>query len=201
MGSIGGNFMKNKRKTQTQSLVLGAIMTAIVIVVQYLGSATTFFGPFSTAIGLTPIIIGAALCSTPIGAWLGFVFGVVVLASGGAALFLAFNVPGTIITVLLKGTLCGFVAGVAYKYLIKINKYLAVFAASLICPITNTAIFLLGCRIFFYPYADAIANQISSNASGMSLFWALAMGNFLFEILVNIILAPVVIKVVNFAKK
>ncbi len=190
-----------KRKQQTYTLVLGAVMTAIVIVVQYLGSATTFFGPFSTAIGLTPIIIGAALCGASIGAWLGFVFGMVVLISGGAALFLAFDVPGTIITVLLKGTLCGLTAGITYKFLSKINNYLAVFTASLICPITNTAIFLLGCRIFFCPHADAIAKQISSDASGMALFWALAMGNFLFEILVNIILAPVVIRVVKHTKK
>ncbi len=202
MGSIGGNFMSNvKRKEQTRTLVLGAVMTAIVIVVQYLSSVTTFFGPFSTAIGLTPIIIGAALCGVSIGAWLGFVFGMVVLISGGAALFLAFDVAGTIITVLLKGTLCGLVAGIAYKCLVKINGYLAVFAASILCPITNTAIFLLGCRIFFYPHADAIAKQISSDASGMAVFWALAMGNFLFEILLNTILAPVVIRVLKNIKK
>ncbi len=192
---------KTNRKQQTQNLVFGAVMTAIVIVVQYLSSATTFFGPFSTAIGLTPIIIGAALCGVAVGAWLGFVFGMVVLLSGGAALFLAFDVAGTIITVLLKGTLCGAVSGLAYKYLNKINRYLAVFTASLICPVINTSVFLLGCRIFFYPHADAIAKQISSDASGMALFWALAMGNFLFEILINIVLAPVVIRILNNSKK
>ncbi len=190
-----------KRKQQTKTLVLGAVMTAIVIVVQYLSSVTTFFGPFSTAIGLTPIIIGAALCGATIGAWLGFVFGMVVLISGGAALFLAFDVAGTIITVLLKGILCGLLAGLTYKLLLKVNSYLAVFTASLICPLTNTAVFLLGCRIFFYPHADVIAKQISSDASGMALFWAIAMGNFIFEIVLNIILAPVVIRVLKYTKK
>ena len=130
--------MTNQRKNQTYSLVLGAIMTAIVIVLQYVGTATTFFGPFSTAVALVPIVIGAALCGTGIGAWLGFVFGAVVLITGGANLFLAFNVIGTIITVLLKGTLCGITAGLVYKALHKKNQYLAVAAAAVICPVVNT---------------------------------------------------------------
>lgn len=98
-------------KLQTQKLVLGAIMTALVIILQLIGSFTTFFGPFSTAVALIPIVLGAAMCGTAVGAWLGLVFGVVVIASGGAALFFAFDIPGTIITVLLKGTLCGLAAG------------------------------------------------------------------------------------------
>ena len=37
------------------------------------------------------------------------------LASGDAALFLAVSVPGTVLTVLLKGIGCGFAAGLTYK--------------------------------------------------------------------------------------
>ena len=88
----------------TETLTLGAILTAIVAVLQLLGSVTTFFGPFSTAVALVPIVIGAAMCGPTVGAWLGLVFGIVVLLSGGAALFLPFSVHGTLITVLAKGT-------------------------------------------------------------------------------------------------
>lgn len=190
-----------KRMAKTKTLVLGAVMTAIVIVLQLLGTVTTFFGPFSTAVALIPIVLGAAMCGTAVGAWLGFVFGMVVLLSGGAALFWAFNIPGTIITVLLKGASCGFVAGISYKLLSKVNRYLAVFAAALLCPITNTAIFLLGCRIFFMPSAQAIANSIGLNVSGMALFWALAMGNFLLEVGTNVVLSPVIFRVLNIQKK
>ena len=43
-------------------MVLGAVMTALVVLLQLLSTYTTFFGPFSTALALVPIIIGAALC-------------------------------------------------------------------------------------------------------------------------------------------
>ena len=145
LGSIGGNFMTNNRKQQTQKLVLGAIMTALVIILQLVGSFTTFFGPFSTAVALIPIVLGAAMCGTAVGAWLGFVFGMVVILSGGAALFFAFDVPGTIITFLFKGTLCGLSSGLIYNLLSKYNKYLAVFAAAIVCTLVNTGVFLLGC--------------------------------------------------------
>ena len=39
-----------KRKKQTKTLVLGSVMTALVIILQLIGTATTFFGPFSTAV-------------------------------------------------------------------------------------------------------------------------------------------------------
>ena len=190
-----------KRKEQTKKLVLGAVMTALVIILQLLGTVTTFFGPFSTAVALVPIVIGTAMCGRAVGAWLGFVFGVVVLVSGGAALFLAFDIPGTFITVLLKGTACGLAAGVVYKLLEKLNRYLAVIAAAVVCPVVNTAVFLLGCFVFFMDSADKIAAQLGLNVSGMALFWALAMGNFLLEIGTSVGLSPVILRVLNIEKK
>ena len=182
-------------------MVLGAVMTALVILLQLLGTYTTFFGPFSTALALVPIIIGAALCGAGVGAWLGLVFGVIVLVTGGAALFLAFNIPGTLITVLVKGMACGLVAGLAYKLLCRWNDTVAVITAALLCPLTNTAVFLLGSALFFLPYADAIAQTLKMNVSGMALFWALAMGNFLFEIALSIVLSPVVVRLLQIKKK
>lgn len=191
----------NSNKQQTQKLVIGAIMTAFVIVLQWLATATTFFGPFSTAVGLIPIVLGAILCGPAIGAWLGFVFGMVVLLTGGAALFLAFDIPGTFITVLAKGTACGLAAGLVYKGISKFNKVLATIIASFICPIVNTSVFLLGCFIFFMDSADAIASELGLQVSGMALFWALAMGNFILEVVSNTVLSPVILRVLKFANK
>ena len=192
--------MTETRKQQTQRLVLGAIMTGLVIILQLIGSATTFFGPFSTAVALIPIVLGAAMCGSAIGAWLGFVFGMVVILSGGAALFFAFDVPGTIITVLFKGTLCGLAAGLIYKLFAKFNKYLAVFAAAIVCPLVNTGVFLLGCYIFFMDSATQIAETLGLTVSGMAVFWALAMGNFALEIISNAVLSPVIVRVLNYNK-
>lgn len=191
----------NQRKMSTKTMVLGAVMTALVILLQLIGTYTTFFGPFSTALALVPIIIGAALCGIGVGAWLGLVFAAVVLTTGGANLFLTFSVHGTLITVLLKGIACGLVAGLVYKLLHRINEGVAVVAAALLCPISNTAVFLLGSAAFFLPYADAIAETIGMNASGMALFWAMAMGNFLFEIGLCLVLAPVIVRLLQIRRR
>ena len=192
---------QNKFAMSTETLVLSGLMTSLVVVFQCLATYTTFFGPFSTAIGLIPIVIGAILCGPIIGGWLGFVFGVVVLLTGGANLFLAFNIPGTIITVLLKGTACGLAAGYVNQLLKKFNKTVAIVASAIICPIVNTGIFLLGCIIFFMPYADQIASTVGSDVTGMQLFLAFAFGNFLFEIGMNAVLSPVMTQIITVAEK
>ncbi len=194
--------MKNSqdRKLQTKTLVLGAILTALVIVLQLLGSFIRF-GMFSISLVLVPIIIGAATCGTKIGTWLGLVFGIAVLASGDAASFIAIDFVGTIITVLLKGTLCGLAAGLTYNLLKKYNQYLAVMAAAVVCPVVNTGIFLLGCFVFFLEAVASWGVSLGFTSTVEYMFIGLAGGNFLFELVTNIILTPVIIRVLNFAKK
>ena len=188
--------MENK-KISTQSLVLGAILTAIVVVLQFMGSFIKF-GPFSISLVLIPIVIGAATCGVSIGAWLGFVFGVVVLLSGDAAAFLAVNVVGTVVTVLLKGTLCGYLAGLTYKLLANKNKLLAVIASAVVCPIVNTGIFLLGCLVFFM---DTIIGWAAAAGHGGGvvyyMIFVLVGANFLFELLVNIVVSPIIVRLLN----
>ncbi|MBQ7308637.1 MAG: ECF transporter S component [Clostridia bacterium] len=186
---------------KTETMVLGAVMTALVVVFQLLATFTAIFGPFSTAIGLIPIVIGAAICGVKMGGWLGFVFGVVVLASGGANLFLAFDVVGTFVTVLAKGTACGLAAGLAYKLLAKLNRYVAVVAAALVCPVVNTGVFMLGSVIFFLDSVSEIAAAIGSAGTGIGVFWAMAMGNFLFEVGMNLVLSPVIVRLLDLRKK
>ena len=189
----------NKRQEQTQRLVLGAILTALVIVMQLLG-AFIRFGPFSISLVLVPIVIGAAMCGWKIGAWLGLVFGAVVLISGDAAAFLAIDVFGTVVTVLLKGTLCGLAAGLTYKLLNKYNRYLAVIGAAVVCPLVNTGVFLLGCLVFFISAITEWGLAEGFNNVASYMFLGLAGGNFIFEMVTNIILAPVILRVITFNK-
>ena len=135
-------------KFNTQALVGMGILTAIVVVLQFIG-AFIKFGPFSITLVLAPIIIGAALYGWKAGAWLGAVFGIVVLLSGDAAAFMTVNAPGTVILCILKGTLAGAAAGLVYKALEKVNPWVAVIAAAIVCPVVNTGVFLLGCLVFF----------------------------------------------------
>lgn len=184
------------RRRKTEKLVLAALMTALVVLLQYLG-AFVRFGPFSISLVLIPIVIGAATCGAGIGAWLGFVFGVVVLASGDAAAFLAVDVIGTVVTVLVKGTACGLCAGLTYKALERVNMWVAVIAAALVCPIVNTGVFLIGCLIFFM---DTVTTWAGGTNVGHYMIFGLVGGNFLFEVLFNIILSPGVVRLLNIKK-
>lgn len=186
--------MSNKR--QTQKLVLAAIMTALVVVLQLLGQFIKL-GPFSVSLVLVPIVVGAAMCDYKVGAWLGFVFGAVVLLSGDAAAFLAVNVWGTVATVLVKGALCGLFAGVAYKLLQKVNRYLAVMVAAVACPVVNTGIFLIGCKLFFMETITQWGLSLGFSNAAEYMFLGLAGGNFIFELIVNIILAPVILRIIT----
>ena len=189
------------RKQTIETLTYGAILTALVVVLQLLGSFIKF-GPFSISLVLIPIVIGAALCNKWIGAWLGFVFGIAVLLSGDAAPFMAIDVPGTIFTVLAKGTLCGLLAGLVYEGISKFNRLIGVVAAAIVCPIVNTGIFLIGCRIFFY---NTLLTWASAEGFGGNFIGYLLIGfvglNFLVELGVNVVLSPVVIRLIQIAKK
>ena len=186
----------NNQRMSTEKLVVGAILTALVVLLQYMGSFIRF-GPFSISLVLIPIVIGTATCGKGVGSWLGFVFGIAVLLSGDAAAFLTVNAIGTVITVLLKGTACGFLAGLAYEGALKLFKgksYPAALISAIVCPIINTGVFLLGCLIFFMP-------TVREWAGGQNTFVYMIVGlvgfNFLFELLANVVLSPVIVRVLK----
>lgn len=188
-----------KKKADIEKLVLSGILTAIVVVLQYLGSFIKF-GPFSISLILIPIVIGAATCSTKISAWLGFVFGVVVLMTDAAA-FLAISVPGTVITVLAKGIVCGIAAGLAYKLIEKKNIYVATAFAAIVAPIANTSIFLLGCVVFFFDTIKEWGTAAGFENAAMYMILGLVGVNFLIELAINVVLSPVIIRILNIRKK
>ncbi len=191
---------KAKRRTKTETLVLAALMTALVVILQFMGSFIRL-GPFQCSLVLMPIVVGAAMCGKKVSAWLGFVFGMVVLLNGDAAAFLTVNAIGTVITVLAKGTLCGLCAGLVYDLLKSKNKYLAVFAAAIVCPIVNTGIFLIGCFVFFFETISSWGLAMGFENALQYMFLGLVGGNFLFELLTNIVLCPAIVRVLNLRKK
>lgn len=191
---------KIKESLDIRKLTYIGLLTALVVVLQLAGSFIRF-GMFSISLVLVPIVIGVAVCGIGTGAWLGFVFGLAVLLSGDAAGFMQYHVFGTILTVLAKGTLAGVGAGFIYKLLAKFNKYLATFVSAIACPIINTGIFLLGSRIFFY---DTII-KMGAEGNGVStvayMFLFLVGGNFIFELVFNVVLSPAIVRIINIVDK
>ena len=178
-----------------------AMLSAIVVILQLLGSFIKF-GPFSISLVLVPIVVGAGVYGFGAGTWLGFVFAITVLLSGDAATFLAINPAGAVITVIAKGALAGLAVDIVYGGLQKYNKYLAIILSAVICPIVNTGIFLLGCKIFFMGTIIEWASAWSAQQGGATsilayLVFGLIGGNFIFELLANIVMCPVILKLVN----
>lgn len=188
--------MKTQNKMSTQKLVLGALLTALVIVLQLMG-AFIKLGPFSISLVLVPIVIGAAMCGKGIATWLGFAFGFAVIASGDATFFMAVSVPGTIITVFAKGIACGLVAAIVFDALKNRNLYLAVVVSAIVCPIVNTGVFLIGCNIFFL-------DTVTQMAGGANVYLFMITGlvglNFIVELITNIILSPIIVRILNIKK-
>ena len=191
---------ETSRQTDIRKLTGIGLFTAIVVVLQLLGSVIRF-GPFSISLVLIPIVVGAALYGKLAGAWLGFVFGLVVLLSGDAAPFMAVNAFGTVLTVLLKGALAGLLAGWVYSLLAKKNETLAVIAAAVVCPVVNTGVFLLGCLLFFMPTVTAWGQAMGFESVGKYMILGLVGGNFLFELLFNLILSPVILRLIRIGQR
>ena len=195
--------MSNTRKSNVYRMTGLGILTAIIIVLQVL---TTFvrFGPFSITLALIPIVVGAAMYGKGAGAYLGAVFSVVVvimcITGGDVGGFMVWsaNPVMCVIMCMLKGTAAGFLAGLMYQLVGKKNQLLGVILAALISPIANTGIFIIGMLLFF-------RETLASWAGGSDLLTYIIMGltgvNFLVELGVNIVLSPIVVKIIDAVRK
>lgn len=190
-----------KTRFNVQRTALLALFTAIVAVLQMLGIAIRF-GVFAVSLVGVPIIIGGALMGPLAGAWLGLVFGITVLVSGDAALFLTWNPAATVAIVLLKGTLAGLAAGGVYRLLEKKNSFLAVLAAAVVCPLVNTGVFFLGCMLFFLEDCVRFAANLGITGSGPMVVMTAFIGfNFFFELGLDLVLSGIVDRLIHIGKK
>lgn len=169
------------------------LMTALTLILHAMG-AFLHFGAFSISPVLVPIALGAIVCGPIGGGWLGGVSAMYILLTGQAALFLGINAVGTVITVLLKGILCGAVAGWLYNAISKKNELLAVTVAAIACPIVNTGIFFVGCLVFFLP---ALASEAGETNVLIYIMTTYIGGNFFFEFFVNLIFCPIIGRLVK----
>lgn len=186
---------------KTKNMVGIGLFTAIVVVLQLLAVGLKALGLFSVSLVLVPIVVGAAVYGWKAGAWLGFAFGVSVLLSGDAVAFLTVDVLGTIVVVLLKGTLSGLAAGIVYKLLEKVNATLAVTVAAIVCPVVNTAVFLLGCRVFFFDTVRSWGEALGYENVGAYMIFGLTGLNFLIELGINLMLVPVIARLIRIGKR
>ena len=193
-----------KQNGGTRTMTGLAIFTAIIVVLQVL---CTFirFGPFSITLALAPIIIGTAMYGKGAGAYLGGVFGAVVLITGllgwdggTVMLLMGINPVGCILICLVKGIAAGFFAGLCYELLAKKNDKVGVLVSGIVCPVVNTGLFIVGMLVFFF-------DTLSGWAGGQNLLLYIIVGltgiNFLVELAVNIILSSGITQIIRAGKK
>lgn len=191
------------KKSNVYRLTGLAILTAIIIVLQIF---TTFvkFGPFSITLALIPMVVGAAMYGVGAGAYLGAVLGVIVTIMcitggdvGGAMVWAANPILCAILCV-GKTAAAGCVAGLIYKALHQKNRLLAVILAAIASPIVNTGIFIIGMLVFF-------KDLLASWAGGSDILTYIIIGltgvNFLVELGTNVVLSPIVVKIIDAVKK
>ena len=184
----------------TETLVMLSLLTALVALLSYLGGFIRIGGLASISLTLIPVVLGAALYGPYAGAWLGAVSGVVFFMTADAVFWFGLSIGGTIITVLIKGACAGLAAGYVYKLLESKNKYLAIMVAAIAAPVVNTGIFIIGCLIFFIGAVRDMAAGAGMGVGGYLIVFFVGL-NFVFELIVNIALAPALSRLIDIAKK
>ncbi len=196
--------MKNSSSRGRLSRMTGlSIFTAIIVVLTVLCTFVRF-GPFSITLALAPIIIGAAMFGPGAGAFLGGVFGFVVLLTGlfgwdggTVMLLMSQNAFGCILICVLKGAAAGWISGLVYKLLENKNRHAAVLTAGVLCPVVNTGLFILGMMLFYM-------STLESWAGGQAVIYYVIFGltgiNFLIELAVNLVLSSGITSIIRYGK-
>jgi uncharacterized membrane protein len=190
----------NKKRMSTETLVMLSLLTALVALLSYMGGFIKIGGLASISLTLIPVVLGAALYGPYAGAWLGAVSGVVFFTTADAVFWFGLSIFGTVLTVLVKGACAGLAAGYVYKLLEGKNKYLAIMAAAVAAPVVNTGIFIIGCLIFFIGAVRDMAAGAGMGVGGFLIVGFVGL-NFVFELIVNIALAPALSRLIDIAKK
>ena len=181
----------NKAKMKRMTGI--ALLMALVVVMQAIGSVIPPVSGFSISLVLIPIIMGAALYGPSAGALLGTTFGVVVFVNcvtgtdvGGHMVFQAGPVL-CFVVVIGKGALAGFASGWAYKLMAKKNGYLGMLFAAIVCPVVNTGTFV-ACMLLLF--RDVLAAWAGGTDLLTYIFSGLLLMNFVPELIINILFSP-----------
>ncbi|MBR1974521.1 MAG: ECF transporter S component [Clostridia bacterium] len=189
--------MEKQKFFSAKNIAILGVLLALVIVLQALGGSINI-GAVQLNFTLIPIVLGALVLGPWAGAFLGLACGVVILiqvimAPGGFYYIIwSYNPIITVITCLSKTTLAGLAAGFLFQLIEKKNRLVAVFVASGIVPIINTAVFVL-CCLWMNEGVGAFQNLLPDFA-GMNMFVFILVGlvtfNFFIEFGINLLVAP-----------
>lgn len=195
--------MENKKISKSYRLAGMASLIAVMAILQLLSG---FFkvGLVSLSFVLIPIVLGGVFFGKRSGAILGFIFGVICIIMGVIGMDMFTNIlfnNSPIITILIclvKGTVAGFMGGFVFEKFGKNNSSKGILISSIVTPVVNTGLFLIG-TIFIL---DIISTQILGGGSLLYFFgFSIIVCNFIPELIINIICAPALYRVYKAIKR
>ena len=196
--------LRRKNSFSTLQMVELGVLMALIAVLQITGTGLPIGGT-PVSLVLIPIVLGAMLLGPWAGALLGFEFGVIVYVMGFAGvdaftfILIQDHPIYTALICLGKGTAAGLAAGYVYRLIADKSKVAAVFVAAAVTPFVNTSLFILG--------ALGMQSTLQSNflAEGQTVIYFLVIVcaglNFLFELLLNLLVAPALHRVIKVIRK
>lgn len=195
--------MRTVSKARTLKMVQLAMFTAIILLLAFtpLGYIKLMAGLSVTLIGL-PVIIGAITLGPSAGAILGTVFGLTSFAQAFGfdalgAILLGENPIGLFITCMVPRILMGWLTGLIFKGLKRIDKTnIASYAvSSLAGSLLNTVLFLTTMMIFFYNTLIRLnVIEVGENINPFMLAVIMAGFNAVAEAIVCLIIGTTVSK-------
>lgn len=193
--------MSNKNKGLNVAVI--GIFAAVVVVLQFI-SAFVKIGSFPLTLTLIPIVLGAVLYGPKAGSALGAVFGIVVVICcftgidvGGQILVQANPVLTTVVC-MAKGILAGLLPGLVFRAVGGKKPYLGTVLSAIVAPIGNTGLFLICMMVFF---KDVLVSWAGGSDVVYYVFTGLVGWNFVIEMVINIIAAPMLYRVSKAVKK
>ena len=176
-----------------------SIIVALIVVLQAFSSVAARIGLFSFALGLFPSTIGSIMYGKKESLIFGGVLGAVILATDATAWTLfGVNFFATVLLVMLKSIASTFVCSLIFGLLSAKNRTLGAIFAALAAPIVNTGIFVGGVCIFF---RDFFAPEVEEAVPFLLGLILLLLVNFIIEVVINVVLSPVVLRVLDMRKR
>ena len=180
--------MKNKERIQTITGL--SILIGLAIALTFLSNYIPT-GVVNINLVLIVIVIAACIYGPIGGAVIGFVNGVIMIfAPGTLTVFMPYNPLVTILLCITKTTVAGIVSGLIFKLLSKKKDFLASVLSSIVVPIVNTGIFIIGATLFFL-------NIEFWQGSFTKMITSILTINFLIEFVSIVILSPAIYRIIK----
>ena len=182
---------------KTRSTAILGIFSAIIVVLQLM-SYFIKIGTFNLSLVLIPVVLGAYLYGAKTGAILGGVFGITVTVccfaglDGGGYILVQASPFITSAVCIVKGVAAGLCAGLVGSAFKSKKPYLAIMASAIVAPLVNTGLFVLAMFLFF---KDILAQWSGGTNVVTYAIVGLVGVNFIIELVLNVAMAPAMLRV------